>query len=345
MNILPAHGGPLGHAISRSAPEDFLVSEELGFEPSGEGPHWYLHVEKAGMTTPWLIRQLSEWSGVNERDIGYSGLKDRHAISRQWISLPEDPKSEIDTSTFACEGATILRAVRNQRKLRRGTHAGNNFVITLRDFDGSEQALFDRVELIAASGVPNYFGPQRFGRNFGNLAMARRLFSGARLKRRDREFAWSAARAAIFNAIVSERVRGSTWNQFIDGDTANLDGRGSVFAIEPGDPDIAARADRGEIHPTGTLWGRGGSLQSGAARDLERAAAEAHWPYLMRGLASSTLESQHRALRLLPKNLSAALEGSTLKVEFSLPRGAFATTVLGEIVSTDSENRQESSST
>ncbi len=315
------------HGVIRTTPDDFQVTEELGFEPSGSGPHWYLNVENRGDSTAHVARRLARLFGVAARDVGFSGLKDRHALTRQWFSVPA---GGVDPAALAPEpGLRLLAISRNPRKLKRGVHRANRFVIVVRAVATDTATLAATIADEAGRGVPNYFGPQRFGRDNANLALARRLFAGRRLSRAERGFALSAARGWLFNAIAGERVRRGAVGCFVTGDLANLDGRGSVFDPAPGDTGLAARARALDIHPVGTLWGRGGSRLHGEAAALEDSVAAAHAD-LADGLANSAVAASVRALRLAIRDLRIDPEPGSLTLSFRLARGAYATTVLRE---------------
>ena len=325
-----AHGLPLFAASIRDKPSDFQVVENLGFEFSGSGEHDYLWVEKSAANTDWVARQLARYADVRPADVGYSGMKDRHAITRQWFSVPS--RGDADWASFTAEGVTILDVRRHHRKLRRGAHAGNQFRIALRTSQvaAKREVAEERLGLMAARGVPNYFGPQRFGRIGANLDLARRLFAGARLKRDKRSIAISAARSFLFNEILSLRVADGSWERILPGELVNLDGSGSVFRAEAVDATIERRVADLDIHPTATLCGLRSEISDGVIETLERHAIEAH-DDLKTGLERLAVKAGHRPLRLRVSDLSWEFEDDALWLEFSLPSGAFATSVLREI--------------
>ena len=332
-----AHGAPLFAASIRDEPADFQVIEDLGFDLAGDGEHDFLWVEKVAANTDWVARQLARHAGVRAADVGYSGMKDRHAITRQWFSVP---RRETGWASFAAEGVTILDVRRHHRKLRRGAHAGNSFRIALRTPRATalRQAAEERLACVADCGVPNYFGPQRFGRDGGNIDLARRLFSGARLKRDKRSIAISAARSFLFNEILSARVADGSWQQVLPGEVVNLDGSGSVFRADSVDETLERRAREMDIHPTATLWGlrsdkSRSEVSQGAIEALQRNATEAHTD-LRTGLERLGAKASQRPLRLRVQNLSWAFEDDALWLEFRLPAGGFATSVLREIADT-----------
>ena len=328
-----AHGAPLFTATIREQPADFQVVENLGFEFSGSGEHEYLWVEKVASNTDWVARQIARHAGVRPGDIGYAGMKDRHAVTRQWFSVPA--RSDTDWSAAAIDGVTVLDVCRHHRKLRRGAHDSNAFRIALRtaDISAMRELAGERLADIRARGVPNYFGPQRFGRQGANLDLARRLFAGARLKRDKRSIAISAARSFLFNEILSVRVADGSWEHILPGEMVNLDGSGSVFCAEVVDETIEQRAAAMDIHPTGILWGAGSEISQVAAGALERDATDAH-DDLRSGLERLGVKAAHRPLRLRVSDLSWEFEDDALWLEFTLPAGGFATAVLREIATT-----------
>ncbi len=320
-----ACGSPVFAATIRSIPADFDVTEEIGFEFDGEGEHDYLYVEKTGANTEWVSRQLAKFAEVPARDVGYSGLKDRHAVTRQWFSVPRWNQPVWDS--FELADVTILDVQRNSRKLRRGAHKGNHFRIVLRpNKKGSEPFLLvsekgsdpfsERLQLINEQGVPNYFGPQRFGREGGNIELADNWASGRRLPRHKRSIAISSARSFLFNEQLHARVLDETWNRVLPGDMVNLDGTGSVFTVEDVDTDIERRCKEMDIHPAAELAGEGSSCQ------------RATW---QNALDKARVKPGSRSLRLRVQELQSELHADSLTLTFSLGRGAFATSVLREI--------------
>lgn len=180
----------------------FQVEELLGFEPDGEGEHCCLWVEKEGVNTAEVARRLARFAGIREADVSWSGMKDRHAITRQWFSL-HLLKREVDWRDWADPSVRLLQVSRHSRKLRRGTHRGNRFVIRLDDIEGDLSAFEARLDQIGQQGVPNYFGPQRFGRDGNNIEAARQwLAAGRPRKPRHLQALWlSSLRSLLFNEV------------------------------------------------------------------------------------------------------------------------------------------------
>lgn len=325
-----AFGTPAVVAEIRTEPSDFVVEEQIAIECSGDGEHDWLRIEKTGANTHWVAGRLAQHAGIPERDVGYAGLKDRHAVTRQWFSVRR--VGETDWTAFSAEGVSVLECRRHRRKLQRGAHVGNRFRIALRGTGIAAAAglLEERLEEIGVAGVPNYFGEQRFGRDGGNVSLALALFAGKRLARHKRSMALSAARSLLFNAVLDTRVRDSSWNRILPGELVNLDGTGSVFAVDAPDAELERRCSEQDIHPTATLWGAGAPLSSGRVAEIEKAVT-GDWTDIIRGLEAAGLKPLTRPLRLPVRGLAWAFESDALWVEFTLDSGAFATAVLREL--------------
>lgn len=328
-----AHGAPVLVADMRTTPEDFLVEELDAFEASGSGEHLLLTIEKRGMNTAFAARRIAEWAGIRELGIGHAGLKDRHAVTRQRISVHLPRKIAPDLAALQSDDLRVLAHAWHARKLPRGALAGNRFVLTLRGVHGQREAIERRLETIAAHGVPNYFGEQRFGRGGGNVDAALAMFAGRRMRRDQRSHLLSAARSQLFNQVLAARVGAGSWNRALDGEVWILDGSRSVFGPEPFNDALARRLDEFDIHPSGPLWGRGATRATQAAAGLEVATlADAQSLALREGLEAAGLKQERRATRLRPGDMAWEwLDPSTLQLGFALPPGAYATTVLAEL--------------
>ncbi len=338
--------GPLATGVVRSTPEDFRVDEILGFEAAGAGPHALLHVRKVGANTEWVSRELARAAGCKPFEVGFAGLKDRHAVTTQYFTVPRGKRSAQDFATLKGEGYEVLSAAEHQRKLPRGALEGNRFDITVRGVAVDRAELSARIDNLRTGGVPNYFGEQRFGRDGGNLVAvlreAEKLAAagsdgGGRGGRRgrgndDRGFMLSAARSLVFNATLGERVRRRDWDRLLVGDVANLDGRGSVFAVPELDEALVTRCQVLDIHPTAPLPGDGESLAQGEVRALEDSVAGA-FPEALAVIRAERMNSERRALRLRVRDLDHEYAGDVLRLRFALSAGSFATTVLREIIS------------
>jgi tRNA pseudouridine13 synthase len=220
-----------------------------------------------------------------------------------------------------------------RRKLKTGALEGNNFRLVLRELSAPVKDLLPRLVSIKARGVPNYFGVQRFGRGAANIEKAEAALSG-RLRIHDRRLfslLLSTARSLIFNDLLSERVRADNWDKLLPGEVLMLDGSHSVFKAMEGDVELPQRLRRGDVHPTGPLWGRGEPLTSSEVQALEARVAERH-AALTKGLVKVGVEMARRSLRLAVKDFAWQETDEGLALEFFLPAGAYATTVLGELV-------------
>tara|TARA_R110000850_G_scaffold8990_21_gene33136 strand:- start:1446 stop:2438 length:993 start_codon:yes stop_codon:yes gene_type:complete len=315
INFPRAHGDLLGEAGFRTENADFLVTEELGFSPSGEGEHVYLYIEKDGDNTAWIARQIAALAGIETRDIGYCGLKDRHAITRQWFSvyLPKGP--EPDWQALRTDTIRVLEVARHRQKLRRGQHLCNRFSILLRGVTADVAALEPRLTDIATHGVPNYFGPQRFGIDGGNLVLAQRLLvDQVRIKNRPkRSMALSAARSYLFNQVLAERVKRDCWRELM--------------------PDESPIEIGGEALPSGPLWGRGRPQVTGAALALEEQVL-APWQHWCEPLEFTGVNQDRRALVSKAQGLSWQWQGDDLRLDFALGVGCYATSVIAELLAT-----------
>ena len=367
---------PLKQASYKAHTTDFIVNELLPLEFTGEGEHLWLHIQKSGMNTAYLAKLLSEWADIPLRDVGYSGLKDRHALTTQWFSLripkkqwPDCEFAPVDIS--ANESVTILEQQWHNKKLNRGTHRANQFIITLRDIEfadieaslslqaptseellSAKQAVEQHLTTISQSGVPNYFGPQRFGRNGNNIREALSLFARPapevrpqsnkskrkRVPREQNTMELSAARSLIFNEILAARVRDGSWNTGLAGEVFNLDGSGSIFSSDEIDETLRARLESGDIHPTAVLWGMGNEKVCGVAATIESdiVAQSTLLTQLATGLEQRDIKAQRRALRLPIEALSWEWQDKDgeqiLVLNFTLTTGSFATSVLASLV-------------
>lgn len=342
-----AHGPSVLSATLRGAPEDFFVEEIAGFEASGSGEHLLLTIEKRGMNTAFAAKRIAQWARVPEMAIGYAGLKDRQAVTRQRFSvhLPKKKAPDIAALESGAEGSAatgeslrVLEHAWHSRKLPRGALAGNRFVLTLRDVAGDREAIEARLQAIARDGVPNYFGEQRFGREGGNVARALAMFAGRRVRREERSLLLSAARSELFNRVLAARVIGGSWTGLrdgspLDGEVWALDGSRSVFGPEPFTAELAARLAAFDIHPSGPLWGRGELRSSGEVAGIELGALDGGDAQALRaGLESAGLAQERRALRLRPDGMAWSWpDARVLVVAFTLPPGAYATAVLAEL--------------
>ena len=327
-----------GYGTIRHQPEDFIVNEIPLFVPSGEGEHLWLKIQKTNLNTDWVAGQLAKLLDVKRQDVGFAGLKDRHAVTTQWFSiylpgkdipdLIDDAISSLDTSI------KIIEQTRHLKKLRRGTLKGNRFTIIVRDFVGDQAVVNETLEKIHHQGVVNYFGNQRFGNNFANIERVNAWFKGEMKKpknRNQRSLYLSAARSWIFNHILNERVIQNTWDKPMQGDIFILNGSRSWF-VDDVDERIIQRVEQLDIHLSAPLWGRGQLESKYEVAKIESTIAENH-SILCAGLEKNGLKQERRALRVQVDGLELQwLDKTTLELHFSLPPGSYATVLLNQLL-------------
>jgi len=313
--------------------EDFTVTELPLQLPCGEGEHIWLDIEKNGANTAFVAQQLAEAVGVQARDVGYAGLKDRHAITRQWFSI-YFPKGGMqgdmpDLAQLQHPEFKVLGQSRHVKKLRPGDLQGNRFRIVLRDVTGDPdamKAIEANLQAIASQGVPSYFGAQRFGFDGGNVEQGRAMLAREIRVRNPKKkgIYLSAVRSFVFNEVLAQRIQQGLWGQTLPGDVMDEAGR-----------------------PTGPLWGRGRVSTTDQAQALENGVAERH-ATLCDGMEHAGLDQERRALVAHPADLSWAWQttdhradhqADQLVLTFSLPAGCYATSVLNEILRTTEPER------
>ena len=335
-NLAYAFGGPAGKGRIRTAINDFIVDEALGFEPTGEGEHAFLQIEKRGENSERVAQRLARYAGVPKVAVGYAGMKDRNAITTQWFSVQLPGREAPDWRGIENEMIRVLRSCRHNRKLKKGALTGNRFRITVRGLTASHETVLQRLNSMAEQGVPNYFGPQRFGRDGQNVSKAIALFQGQRVRDRHRRGLYlSAARSYLFNRILSERVVLGSWNRALAGDAMMLNGTQRYFKTDVATEELRQRVESGDIHPTGPLWGTGDFDVSGAVSSLEIGIAERH-EVLCRGLEEQGVAIARRSLRLPLSDFRWDFpEEGCLLLTFFLPTGGYATAVLRELIDLD----------
>ncbi len=335
-----AHAHPVIRGCLRAEPADFRVEEQLAFGPDDQGEHRLLLVRKTNCNTEWVARKIATRAGVPHKAVGYAGLKDRRAVTTQWFSVHLGPRPEPDWSSLCGHGIEVLESHAHKRKLRRGVLAGNAFDILLRDVSGDLEGLAQRVDRIAGAGVPNYFGPQRFGRAQGNLYRAEAMFLGApaqdeRGRRATRHLIGlylSAARSQLFNEVLAERVQRDDWHSALPGERLQLLGSHSHFLAEDIDDTLRERVRSGDVQPTGPLLGAGTPLTTADAAALEAQVFD-RYPHWCAGLAETGLKQERRPLVLYPEDLSLEWDApDRCRLRFALPAGSYATAVLRELV-------------
>jgi tRNA pseudouridine13 synthase len=319
----------------RAAPEDFLVEELPLYEATGEGGHTFVLIEKRLWTTEEAARTLARAAGVGPGEVGYAGRKDRVAVARQWLSVPGlDPEAALRLEE---PGLRVLAARRHGHKLRTGQLRGNRFHLVVRDVDpeAAERAP-GRAAALLCSGLPNRFGPQRFGAEGGNPERARALLAGEGgawpRDRRAARFLLSSLQSAVFNEVLARRPLPLGAVEL--GDVAMVCASGGCFLVE----DLAAeqpRAERFEISATGPVFGTRMTAARGAPGEREAAACAAFGIDLpgFRPPPGVRARGARRPFRVRPEGLcvEAAGEGA-LRLEFELPAGSYATVLVEELL-------------
>lgn len=364
-----AHEAPKLRATLKQNFSDFRVDEELGFAFTEQGEHVCIHVKKIDLSTVEVVKRLSEVSGARRSSIGYAGMKDKRGECTQWFSVQLTEPEERLLQNLESPSLQILETHRNSRKIRIGSHKSNHFRIRLRDCAGLQTEFDDSLERIKLSGVPNYFGAQRFGWQMSNMTQAQELMAEvlnesvpmgseprASKKRFKRGMLYSAARSYLFNQLLSRRLENLSWNKYISGDVLNLNGTDRCFVLDDDvewDQVMQQRLDQFDIHITGVLPGlievKDKYVSRGKSADIEDAVCK-QYEVLFEGLKRCGLKASRRAFRFMPGELkwqwlastdetgsTAADEhgnrgvGQDLLLDFSLPKGAYATSLLREL--------------
>ena len=358
-----ALGKPDGNARIKQKFSDFRVDEELAFAPTGEGDHVFVQIRKTDASTIEVAKRLSQVACVRQADVSYSGMKDRRGETSQWFSVKLPSEKESRLSELEDDKLSILALQRNSRKLKIGSHARNRFHLKLRDCEGSKEEFERRLSALRDNGVPNYFGAQRFGPQLSNLqqvsVLMREVLVGTIAAERGPRFRrgmlYSAARSYLFNQVLSERVRAGNWQNYVSGDVLSLDGSGRFFTVGFEDEDGATFADELQrrmdildIHATGPLPGiistKDKYVSLGKAADIEETVLK-DLDWMVAGLAAFGLQAARRALRFVASELTwqwenegpessasgAASTCGNLNLTFTLPRGAYATSLLREL--------------
>ncbi|MEY3017729.1 MAG: hypothetical protein RL336_864 [Pseudomonadota bacterium] len=319
-----AYGGPSVKAVFKENAEDFVVVEQLGFEPEGQGEHVFLWIEKRNSNTTWVAEQLARFASVPSVAVGYSGLKDRQAVTQQWFSVSIHPDAEPDWRQLESDELRVLKVERHLRKLKRGVHKSNHFTIRMRHIEGDRDKLHSQLKKIKIEGFPNLFGEQRFGRMGNNLRGAERMFAGQKVKRQQRQFYLSAGRSWLFNTLLAERLASNDWLVASPQGHYFLSGSGSHFHAA-GEADLVDRVASGDIHPAAPLWGR-----TKGQLDADQSSLSERYPVFCQGLEAAGMNMEFRAVREIPNDFEWRDEGDTMLLSFSLGRGSFATALLRE---------------
>ena len=331
---IPGIGGQI-----RSTPEDFQVDERPLYLPCGEGEHLYVTITKQGLSTPALVHRLSSMLGVKAQAIGVAGLKDARAITTQMVSLQGVGPDQVVRVKIDEHILKIEILGRHRNRLRTGHHAGNRFRLVIREVAGHASGTVPAVlDQLRRRGVPNYFGPQRQGKDGDNYQIGAALLTNPRrldtMSRAKRIWYLNAYQSVLFNRILAHRI--DHIDRIFVGDWATKLENGACFQVEDAEKE-QPRVERFEISPTGILFGSRVSWATGEPGRIEEAViAEAGTKRdtLVTAAKVCGFRGERRALRARLVELEWSLKGSVLTVEFSLPPGAYATSLLRELMKT-----------
>ncbi|MEN8213913.1 MAG: tRNA pseudouridine(13) synthase TruD [Pseudomonadota bacterium] len=327
------HGGPVASGVIRTALEDFYVEESLPFELSGEGEHLYLFVEKRALNSGDAARQLAQIAGIRRRMVSMAGLKDRHAVTRQWFSLHLPGLPDPDFSGLPPD-MRILDQRRHSRKLRRGAIRQNRFRLQVRAVEGDAPQLAERLQQVAELGFPNYFGEQRFGRGHANLKRAIAVLERGATGSPVEGLYLSAVRSMLFNRVLAARISDGSWCSAKPGDVMQLSGSNSLFRADKTDGEISRRLADQQIHVTGPLVGIPARIMPQSdALCYEDSILKAH-RFWSGGLQRCGVKADRRPLRAVARDLEFNLDGERLQLAFTLQRGSYATALLREVLTT-----------
>ncbi len=329
----------------KATPQDFFVEEVLGFQPDGLGEFVFVFIEKVGVNTDFLAKRLASFADIDPNKVTYSGVKDRHACTRQWFCLHLLNRnvdfSELVHGFVKGEQVRILDVVRHSKKLKIGTHIANRFVIRIRSLEGDLIELENRLSLVKMAGVPNYYGAQRFGINGNNLENGMRWLEKGRVGRKrlskTESFWLSAMRSWCFNQSLSFQVLQGDWNKVLVGDIAQEANSDTQFRVKNIKPGTLLRLMTMKIQPVLPLISNG--WQDGTSSERAQWVLESlnGAESVVEGLLNLDLSRDSRTSRLSPNDMEWELinknsESPELLMQFSLPKGAFATSVLRELV-------------
>ncbi len=330
---LPGCGG-----VIRKLPDDFEVEEIPAYEPCGEGEHLFLWIEKHGMGAQFFERQIAKRLDIPPAEVGTAGLKDRHAVTRQWVSVPAAVESKLPQ--LEGDGIRVLRVSRHGNKLRSGHLRGNRFRILIREAEPTKAASVEQVlERIRTHGLLNYYGPQRFGHDGETSDMGMKMLRGEELPRRPnpflRKLALSAAQSWLFNDYLSRRLNDGLMRQVLVGDVMAKWPFGGMFVAEDRERE-QARFDARETVHAGPIFGRKTFAAAGDAATRETAVlTDAGLTTANFAGFGKLVMGTRRHNLIYIDDLSGVWEAEGLRLAFSLPAGSYATVLLREVMKTD----------
>ncbi len=327
---LPGVGGRI-----RVEPEDFEVEEVPSYEPSGSGEHLYLWVEKRGMAPEFFARTLAQRLGISPGAVGTAGLKDRYAVTRQWVSVPRQCEPRL--KYLDGDGVRVLRTGLHRNKLKPGHLRGNRFVILIRDVNPvvDPEPVLTRIRRL---GLPNFYGPQRFGRDGSTVELGWQCLAG-KAPRRVRpflfRFALSAVQSLLFNDYLGRRLQDGLLRTVLPGEVLAGWPTGGLFVAK----DVAAEQARFDARQTvtaGPMFGKKTYPAEGLAAEREAAVLRDNGlsPASFGGFGKLVLGTRRHNLVYLD-DLAARREPAGLRLTFFLPAGCYATVLLREVMKTE----------
>ncbi len=338
------HGRPTATAKLKAHDEDFQVYEQLGYEFSGSGEHLMLRIRKRGENTAFVANELAKACGVKSKDVSWAGLKDRHALTEQWLSvhLPKGDTPDFGEFLRQYPHIQIVDVQRHHKKLRPGDLQGNRFVLTLTDVSDVAQVV-ERLENIVKLGVPNYFGAQRFGNQGNNLDEARRWGrDNVRTRNQNKRSLYlSTARSWIFNHIVSARIEQQLFNTVISGDIL-LKANDSVLVNVDQVTEYQTHYQNGDVAISAAMAGDNTLPTQDKALELEQPHLDAE-PDLMALIRGNRMRHERRDIALKPEQLEWQVDGHSITLSFSLPSGCYATSITRELINEETVVREYSS--
>ena len=335
----------------RQNANDFVVKEIPLYEFSGEGEHLVLHIRKKNLSTFEMVGAVARYLGIKQKEIGYAGLKDKHALTYQYISLPK--KYEEQMQNFEHPNIKILEATCHNNKIRIGHLKGNRFFIRVKKVSPTSAVkINEALGTIKQMGMPNFFGYQRFG-NDGNNHIRGELVAKGEKKERNpklRRLLISAYQSHLFNLWLSKRIEISKLVEsfkvhelepllnlprseleklkkqrhifkILSGDIMQHYPYGRLFEFD-GDEEEARRFLERDIAPTGLLCGKRAKVAGEFAREIEKSFDE-----------SIAADGQRRYAWVFPEEIEGRYieEEAWFEFNFSLPKGSYATVFLEEI--------------
>ncbi|PSW18646.1 tRNA pseudouridine(13) synthase TruD [Photobacterium sanctipauli] len=338
------YGKPSCQGRIKVEPEDFIVKENLGFEFAGAGEHFMVKIRKTGENTKYVVNELAKACGVKSRDVSWAGLKDRYAVTEQWLSVHLPGKPDPDLAQFVAEhpGVEVLETSRHDKKLRPGDLAGNWFQLRLTELDQAQEVVA-RIEKVAEHGVPNYFGEQRFGRGGNNVVKAR-AWGNDEFRVRDkskRSFYLSAARSWLFNMVLSSRIEQQKVHTLMAGDSLEVKGDDRATIVEQVTEQLQHDVARGMAAITAPMMGDNALPTTLEAEAFEMAVVEQE-PLLLKLIRDNRMRHERRPLLLKPEQMAWQQDVNSVTVSFALPAGCFATAVVRELmVEREVENKED----